>query len=121
MLLLAGVHSVFTVGTCSGHSDECLFFITLVEGRPGRRSDCTASKRTSLNVETFIVTYNPPSSLWQDTSPLHPAVLAPFPLALVHLAVLVLLAQVPILLADGTLEEPLANLTTYGPIVATFE
>ena len=52
---------------------------------------------------------------------LHPAVLAPVPLALVHLAVLVLLAHVPILLADGPLEEPLATLTTYGPLVATFE
>ena len=52
---------------------------------------------------------------------LHPAVLAPVPLALVHLAVLVLLADVAVLLANGTLEEPLATLTTYGSIVATFK
>ena len=57
----------------------------------------------------------------QDKTLLHPAVLAPVPLALVHLAVLVLLADVAVLLTNGTLEEPLATLATYGPIVATFK
>ena len=63
---------------------------------------------------------------WTLTIPPHthgqalhkPAVLAPVPLALVHLAVLVPPAQVPILLADGALEEYLAALTAHGSVVA---
>ena len=54
----------------------------------------------------------------QDKTLLHPAVLAPVPLALVHLTVLVPPTQVSILLPDGPLEEPLAALATHGPIVA---
>ena len=42
-------------------------------------------------------------------------------MALVHLAVIVHPTLVPILLADGTLEESLTALTAHGTIVTTFE